>query len=123
MTLSLDENPAHYQIRAYEPGKIQVNEKIFTQSMIIMPTQLIEDWAPQTLSELKSEHLAVIAELKPKILLLGTGEKLIFPPLEMYGELINQGIGVEIMNTRAACHTYNALSAEGRHVIAALIIL
>lgn len=120
--LTLDENNASYQIRAYKPGLIQVNEHILTQSIIIAPEKLIENWEPQQISDLKKEHLASVLEMHPNILIIGTGAKLQFPPLEMYGDLMNKGIGVEIMDTSAACRTYNALTAEGRNVVAAIII-
>lgn len=120
--LTLDENNAHYQIRAYKPGYIQVNEQIFTHSIIVAPDKLIEKWAPQRISELKREHLDIMLTLRPTILLIGTGATLQFPDIELYGDLMNQGIGVEIMDTGAASRTYNALTSEGRSVIAALII-
>lgn len=121
MSLALDENDAQYQIRGYKPGYIQVNDDIMTHSIIIGPTQLIHPWTPQSIEALSAADLEIILELRPTILLLGTGENLVFPPLETYGELLNQGIGVEVMNTHAACRTFNALCAEGRNVIAALI--
>ena len=121
-TLNLDENNASYQIRAFKPGIIKINEQIFTQSIIIAPNQLIENWAPQTINELTAESLTPVIALKPDILLIGTGATLTFLSIEIYGDLINLGIGVEIMDTSAACRTYNALSAENRNVIAALII-
>jgi uncharacterized protein len=122
MPLTLDENTAKYQIRAFKPGYIQVNEEIYTTSLIISPTTLVTNWSPQTITDLKREHFDAIIPLHPAILLIGTGTTLSFPPVEIYGELINQGIGVEIMDTSAACRTYNALTAEERNVIAALII-
>jgi uncharacterized protein len=122
MPLMLDENQAAYQIHAYKPGFIQVNQETLTHSVIISPTKLITDWPPQTLAELLAEDLRIILTLKPTILLIGTGATLTFPAVELYGELLNQGIGVEIMDTSAACRTYNALTAESRNVIAALII-
>lgn len=122
-TLDLDNNQAQYQIRAYKPGTIQVNEKTFTSSIIITPDELISNWQPRTINELTEEHLAPILIIKPDILLIGTGSKLVFPPVEIYGHLINMGIGVEIMDTSAACRTFNALSAENRRVAAALIIM
>ena len=122
MPLTLDENNANYQIRAYQPGRIQINEKFYQQSIIVTPRTLIEHWPPHCIEELRPDHFNEILFLKPTILLIGTGEKLIFPPLEIYGDLINHGIGVEIMDTRAACRTYNALTAEDRNVIAALLI-
>lgn len=121
-TLNLDENRSAYQIRSFKPGAIQINEKVLTQSVIVAPDKLIENWMPQTVSELTSEALSQVTALKPDILLIGTGSKLVFLNIELYGELINQGIGVEIMDTSAACRTFNALSSENRNVVAALII-
>jgi len=122
MTLILDDNSAHYQIRAYKPGTIKINDQTFTHSIIVTPQQLFDTWPPQKINELEQKHLDIIKNLKPAILLIGTGTSLHFPPLEVYGDLINAGIGVEIMNTSAACHTYNALTSEERNVAAALII-
>ena len=121
-SLTLDDNSALYQIRAYQPGGITVNDKTISSSIIITPTKLIESWAPQTISELTAESLAIIMEIRPDILLIGTGAVISIVPPEIYGSLINQGIGVEWMDTSAACRTYNALSAENRNVAAALII-
>jgi uncharacterized protein len=120
--LDLDENRALYQIRSYTPGSIKVNDKILTESIIITPTMLIENWQPRTIEELTADLLTPIIALKPTILLIGTGSSLVLIDAAMYGELINQGIGVELMDTSAACRTYNALSAENRNVAAALII-
>ncbi len=122
MSLNLDENSASYQIRAYQPGLIQVNDQTFARSIIIMPDKLINTWAPQSIDELSHEDLADVIALRPSILLIGTGHNLQFPDLKIYGDLINYGIGVEIMNTHAACRTYNVLTSEGRSVAAALII-
>jgi uncharacterized protein len=121
-TLNLDENQAHYQIRAFQPGMIQINEQTFTHSVIIAPDQLIEPWPPQTTADLSVEAFATILALKPNILLIGTGSTHQLVPLGVYGHLLNAGIGVEIMSTSAACRTYNALSAENRNVVAALIV-
>lgn len=120
--LDLDENNAHYQIKSYEPGRITINDTTYQQSVIVTPNQLVEDWPPALITELTAESLNVILSLKPDVLLLGTGSELVFPSADVYGHLINAGIGVEIMTTRAACRTYNALSAENRLVAAALII-
>jgi len=121
-TLNLDENQSAYQIRAYKPGTIQVNELVYSQSLIVMPNKLIENWPPQSIDALSSKDLAPIIEFKPDIVLLGTGEHHVLITAEIYGDLINHGIGVEVMDTGAACRTYNALSAENRNVAAALII-
>jgi uncharacterized protein len=122
MSLTLDENNATYQIRAYQPGRIQVNDRLFHTSIIIAPEKLIEFWRPQKISDLLASDFSIILPFRPAILLVGTGAKLQFPPIATYGDLMNQGIGVEVMDTHAACRTYNALAAEGREVVAALIV-
>ncbi|MHB1221063.1 MAG: Mth938-like domain-containing protein [Gammaproteobacteria bacterium] len=120
--LDLDQNNAKYQIRGYQPGLMQINEQMLTQSLIVTPNQLIENWSPQTIEELTAEHLKMITDLKPDILLIGTGSKHVLLKTDIYGELVNQGIGVEVMSTAAACRTFNALASEDRKVAAALII-
>ena len=118
---TLDENPAQYQIRAFKKGVIQVNDHVLHTSIIITPHTLIE-WPLSSIAQLTPETLEKIVEIKPNILLIGTGETLIFPPLECYGHLLNCGIGVEIMHSAAACRTYSALSSENRNVAAAIIV-
>ena len=120
--LELDQNNAKYQIRAYNSGMIRVNDQTLTTSIIISADHLIEDWAPRSVQELTPESFAAVLPLKPDVLLIGTGSQHILLPIELYGELINQGIGVEVMDTGAACRTFNALCSEYRRVVAALII-
>lgn len=121
-TLDLDSNQAKYQIRSFAPGRIQINDTILTSSVIVSPDTLIENWTPQTISELTAASLELVSDAKPDILLIGTGARLVFIKAEIYGALINQGIGVEMMDTSAACRTFNALASENRRVMAALII-
>jgi uncharacterized protein len=121
-TFNLDNNEALYQIRAYQPGSIRINDQTLHASVIVTPNQLIENWAPQTVQALSAQSWGAVLNLHPDILLIGTGDTQVFLPAEIYGELINQGIGVEVMDTRAACRTYNALTAENRNVVAALIV-
>jgi uncharacterized protein len=122
MPLTLDENTTHYQIKSYQPGAIKINDHRYLYSLIITPTKLIENWRPQTANGLVKEDFTDIAHLQPAILLIGTGQEHAILPMSLYGELINAGIGVEVMSTGAACRTFNALVAENRNVIAALII-
>lgn len=122
MALTEDTNNSAYQIRAYEPGKITVNQDTYTQSLIIAPDQLILDWAPQSLAELQAAHFNKILALKPEIVILGTGKRFIMPPPSQLAPLYQQHLGVECMDTGAACRTYTALIAEGRRIVAALLI-
>lgn len=109
------------QIRAYDTEKIQVNDDVFTQSIIISPT-LIKLWKPQNIDQLTVAEVEIIAALQPEIVLIGTGVKLTFPASAILAPLTQQNIGVEIMTTAAACRTYDILMSEGRNVVAGLII-
>lgn len=81
------------------------------------------DWSP-TVSpeELRVEDLQPALALRPEVLIVGTGLRSILPPPKLAAILANEGIGVEFMDTRAACRTFNVLSGEGREVVAALFI-
>lgn len=121
-TFNLDENQALYQIRAYRPGCIAINDDRYTQSLIVAPTQIITHWPVAHWREINTDTLSCVLPLKPDILLIGTGATHELLPISHYGELLNHGIGVEVMSTSAACRTFSALSSENRNVVAALII-
>jgi len=122
MIILEDQSDAGYQIRAYEPGKIRINETDFNCSIIVAAEHLIPDWGPQTLAELKPEHWQPVLSLKPEVIVFGTGNKFIMPKAELLAPLYEQQLGVESMDTSAACRTYIALMSEGRNVVAALLI-
>jgi uncharacterized protein len=87
-----------------------------------MPDDLILDWVPQSLAELQAQHFEALHNFDVQMLLLGTGARLRFPDSRHLAPLYERGIGVEVMDTPAACRTYNILMAEGRQVAAALLI-
>jgi len=122
MKFAEDDLNQGYFITAYDDASIQVNGKNFDSAMVISQETLVADWAPVSIESLLPEHIETIASLKPELVLLGTGAKLVFPEVRIYASLIQQGIGVEVMDTGAACRTYNILSSEGRRVVAGLII-
>ena len=84
--------------------------------------RLIADWPIASVTELTADHSAAILDLKPEIVLLGTGRTFTFPDRAKLAPLYGAGLGVEIMDTPAACRTYNILLAEGRNVVAALVV-
>jgi uncharacterized protein len=118
-----EEDPTEgYFITAYDETSIQVNGKNFVSSLIIAPDAINMDWAPTSIDTLQCEHFSGIIEFKPELVLLGTGPKQTFPAIETYAELIKLGIGLDVMDTGAACRTYNILMSEGRRVIAGFIL-
>ena len=123
MQLSLELGKADAnRIVSYQPGHVVINAEIYTRSLIVMPTQLISDWGPQELVELKEQDLLKIIHLEPEIVLLGVGDELKFPSPQLISLFTQRGIGIEIMNNSAACRTYNVLMSEERRVVAALLI-
>ncbi len=109
-------------IRTHATGRIQVNDAVFTRSLIVLPNQIISDWPPQSFAELAAAHFAQIAACEPEIVILGTGSTQRFPAPQLTRDLVEQGIGWEVMGTPAACRTYNILMGDGRKVAAAIIV-
>ena len=79
-------------------------------------------WDCQRFEQLTAEHFALLAGMKPELVIFGSGKRLRFPPPAFLRGLMDQRIGLETMDTLAACRTYNILAGEGRHVVAALLI-
>jgi uncharacterized protein len=102
---------------------VAVNGIRYESSLVVMPEKIVEGWAVETIEVLEQANIDVLASLGPELVLLGTGDVLRFPnQRQLLGRLTASGIGVEVMDTRAACRTYNILAEEGRNVAAALIV-
>jgi uncharacterized protein len=110
-------------IRAYEQGCIRVGDLDYKRSLIVTPERVLPDWPPQSIKAIRAEHLKPILALDPEIVVLGTGPAQAFPDPELSASVLGQRVGLEIMDTGAACRTYNILMSEGRRVVAALIML
>ena len=106
----------------YGEGYVEVSGKRFQTSLVVSRDRLIVDWPARSVESLSADHIAAIVELKPEIVLIGTGAQFQFPEAQLLAPLQKAGIGVEVMDTHAACRTYNILLGEGRNVAAALIL-
>ena len=109
-------------VRAYQDGQLTIGSQHYRSSVILTPERVLDDWRPQQYQELHDEDFHVLRELQPEIVLLGTGPALHFPAPSLTALLLEAGIGVEVMNTAAACRTFNILLAEDRAVVAALLL-
>lgn len=107
---------------AYGDDYVSVNHQPYRSSLIVLPEKLVTDWTLPNFEALTNSHFEAILEFDPEIVLLGTGATLRFPHPSLTQALIRAQIGVEVMDTPAACRTYNILVSEGRKVAAALII-
>ena len=108
-------------ITACDITHVQVNENRHAAPLIVLAQQLITTWTPRSFDELGVEHFAALVELGVEIILLGTGAKQRFPHPRLTQALMQKRIGLEVMDTGAACRTYNILVGEGRSVAAALL--
>jgi uncharacterized protein len=106
----------------YGEGWVEVNRQRYAGSVVVSGDRITADWPLASVGELAPDHLAAILELKPELVLLGTGTRFEFPEPARLAPLHQAGIGVEVMDTAAACRTYNILLGEGRGVVAALIV-
>ncbi len=123
MKFMLDTSGDGYTIQHYDTGEIIIDQKRYRQSLILLPDQVIADWTPASVSELATADFEQLAALRPEIVLLGTGREQHFPHPSLSQPLMHQRIGFEVMDTAAACRTYNILMTEGRRVAAALFMI
>jgi uncharacterized protein len=105
----------------YGTGYVAVNGERYERSVIVLADRVI-DWGIERFDELSGPALESLARLPVDILVLGTGSVLRFPPRAELQPLAQAGIGVEVMDTQAACRTYNVLLAEDRRVAAAVLV-
>jgi uncharacterized protein len=122
MKFAQDSQEDGYVITAYDSNSITINGKMFSQSLVVANTQLDENWDIASIELLTPGHIDLVLSFKPELILIGTGNKLTFPAVETYAGIIERGIGVDFMDTGAACRTYNILMSEGRDVVAGLIL-
>jgi len=118
----LDQTGGKNAFTGYGEGYVAVNGQRHQASLVVSAERVITAWPARSVESLTADHLAAIIELAPDIVLLGTGSRLEFPEPSLLAPLYKAHIGVEVMDTPAACRTYNILLGEGRNVIAALIL-
>jgi uncharacterized protein len=123
MKIHLETGMGQNLIRAYAPGRITINEVVYATSLIVTPNQVVAEWPPATFADLLVGHFEMIVPLQPEVVILGTGARLQFPAPALTRSLVEAGIGLEVMDTGAACRTYNFLMSDGRRVAAALLMI
>ena len=122
MKFNLDQPATINVVRAYGPGLIRIGERSFNRSVVVTASTLLENWRPRRIMDLQASDLDALLQLRPEVLLIGSGVRQEFPERATLAALYAGRVGFEIMDTGAACRTYNVLAAEGRNVAAALIV-
>lgn len=122
MKIEREQAEGRNMFTGYGAGYVEVNRTRYSASLVVGADKLVADWPLESIDALAADHMAAILELKPEIVLLGTGAAFAFPDPARLAPLRKAGVGVEVMDTNAACRTYNILLGEGRNVVAALIV-
>ncbi len=104
------------------PGFVRLGIIEYRENVIVTPDKIITGWAPGGFDALVADDFAAIAALRPEVTLLGTGAAIRFPHPRLTRALTDARIGMEVMDTPAACRTFNILAAEGRKVAVAILI-
>ncbi|WFC40856.1 Mth938-like domain-containing protein [Pseudoxanthomonas sp. SE1] len=111
-----------FTLRSADGQSARVNDRTLSASFILSPQQLVEDWPVRDSASLAPDDLAPLLALKPEVVLLGTGDRQVFPPAAVMAACLRQGIGLEVMTNAAAARTFNVLASESRKVVAGFLL-
>jgi uncharacterized protein len=121
MKLQADRIEGQNAIARHGPDGVIVNGVEYRSSVLVPAAGTVTAWPVERFVELTEAHFEAIAALAPELVIFGSGPRIRFPHPSLIRPLITRRIGVETMDTAAACRTYNVLLAEGRAVVAALL--
>ena len=122
MKLQSDPHSGANTITGYGDGYVEINQTPYKHSVLLSSDGATSEWSAKSFDDLEVSHFSQMVNLKPELILIGTGSRQQFPKPELLKSLISAKIGFEIMNSQAACRTYNILVGEGRRVLLALIV-
>ena len=122
MKLHLAQNAGLLTFSSHGPGYVSVNGTRYEGSVLVCGRDIVTDWAPNGFDGLDAAQFERLGNMGAEIVLFGSGDRQRFPRPELLKALIEKGIGLEVMDTNAACRTYNILVAEGRHVACGVIV-
>ncbi|MGX5729923.1 Mth938-like domain-containing protein [Pseudoxanthomonas beigongshangi] len=111
-----------YSLRAADGRSAKVNDRVLTASFVLSPSELREDWGPRDIASLTPEDLAPLLAMQPEVILLGTGDRQVFPPAAVMAAGLTRGVGIEVMTNAAAARTFNVLASESRRVVAGFLL-
>jgi uncharacterized protein len=120
MQISREQSTSHL-IRAWEPGRIRIGERWLSGNFIVSAETIVSDWTVAEPGRVTVADLGPALELKPALVIVGAGFDTVRPDFDLMQALAELSIGLEYMQTPAACRTYNVLVHEGRRVAAAMI--
>ena len=122
MDFSLERPGDYLFVRRVDRHSVTIVDRAFNASLLLAPDRVVEQWPVDDASMLDENHVDALLELKPELVILGTGERQRFPAAAFLAGFLRKGIGIEVMDNAAAARTYDLLAAEGRRVVAAFIL-
>lgn len=122
MKLHSTDTRQYQTVTAYDENGVEINAVYFNHSLMVMPESEPQAWPVTSFEALAPEHFEAINAAAPEVVILGTGSRQRFIHPKLVTSLTARQVGVEAMDNKAACRTYNILMAEGRRVALALII-
>ncbi len=122
MKLHLNSATGQNTITGHGPGFVQVNQTRVSSALIVLPDRLLAPWEIASAGTLTVADFAVLIELRPELVVFGSGPCFAFPDPSIMAAFSQARIGFEAMDTPAACRTYNVLMGEGRVVAAAMLV-
>jgi uncharacterized protein len=122
MKLHSDNTQQYQTVTGYDASGVEINAQRFNYSLLVMPEVPPRPWNVTRLEDLTPAHFEEIAKDAPDVVVLGTGERQRFVHPKLVASLSSMHVGVDCMDSQAACRTYNVLMGEGRKVTLALII-
>lgn len=122
MQLSHERPDYAFTLRAADGRSAKVNDQVLQRSFILTPAHLQTDWAATQPEALDAATLEPLLALEPELVLLGTGDRQVFPPAEAMAACLTRGVGIEVMTNDAAARTFHILAGEGRRVVAGFIL-
>ena len=122
MDLSLDQAEGYLLVRRVVARSVTLLDRIVEHSFLLTPAGITEAWPVAAASDLGVDDIQPLLALKPEVVILGTGDRQVFPAAEFLAGFLRKGIGIEVMDNAAAARTYNLLAGEDRQVVAAFIL-
>lgn len=122
MRFTQESSSAANVIRSYGAAELRINDDIYRQTVIVSASTVLTLPEVREVNDLAAVDSSRILALEPELILLGTGQRQIFPTASFRTQFLRAGIGFEVMDTGAACRTFNVLVAEQRRVVALLMV-
>ena len=108
-------------VSAYAPGAVRIGGVTYAGALIASRQAVVGDWRPPALEALSIDDFAPLVAASPDIAILGTGLRQRMPSPGLFADFAARRIGLEVMDSAAACRTYNLLLSEYREVALALL--